>query len=63
MSVPPVAVPYAPEGLERCCDGALVRRITETDHYVLNHQPTAPVAIRVFYECAACGRRLREGVR
>lgn len=49
---------YAPAGTEACCHGALVRRVTETDHYVLNHQLTGPVAVRVFYECAACGRRL-----
>lgn len=57
------AYAYAPEYLERCCSDALVRRVTETDHYVLNQQPTAPVATRVFYECARCGRRLKEGVK
>lgn len=54
---------YAPDELERCCKDALVRRITETDHYVLNHYPTAPIAIRVFYECDKCGRRLSEAQR
>lgn len=50
---------YAPDDLERCCAGALVRRVTETDHYVLNHQSSGPVKKRIWYECAACGRRLR----
>ena len=55
----PAPLDYAPDGLERCC-GDLVRKVTETDHYVLNHQPTPPVRTRVFYECATCGRRLGE---
>ena len=53
------ALEYAPDNLERCCTAALVRRVTETDHYVLNHRPTGPVGQRVWYECAACGRKLR----
>ena len=50
---------YAPTGLERCCEDALVRRITETSHYVLNLiEVGAPTSQRVFYECEKCGRRL-----
>jgi len=52
------SIDYAPDDLPRCCQGALVRRVTETDHYVLNHTPTGPIRTRVFYECAKCGRRL-----
>lgn len=49
---------YAPDNLEQCCAGAMVRRVTETQQYVMNGYPAGDPIQRVLYECARCERRL-----
>jgi hypothetical protein len=52
-------LPMADVDTERCCS-PLVRKVTERDHVVWHGVEVSPgpIATRVHYECAGCGRRL-----
>lgn len=57
---------FAPDSLERCAEhpDALVRHTTERSHFVLNGHPSGLGAfLSETYECAECGRQLREADR
>lgn len=52
---------YAPDDLEKCCPGAMVRHVYDAEFYVMNGGMTrsAPMNKRtVHFECATCGRKL-----
>lgn len=53
-----IELPECDVNVERC-HGDILRRVTESDYYILNGERTPyPFRTRVSYECAECGRKL-----
>lgn len=51
---------YAPENLERCCPGSMVRHVYDESRWVLNGvESSRPIRKTVRYECAKCGKELK----